>query len=339
MVKVAMIGFGGIAQAHRYAYWLFNKAGMPVRLIAACDTDPEKFNTVTKINIPLRGEIENELPFTAYSDWKEMLIKEQPDLVDICLPTPFHKAVAIQALEMGFHVMCEKPMAGTYADCLEMVEASQRVGRQLMIAQCVRFQPEYEYLQRAIAERLYGTLIASEFHRYSPLPNWGNSKWREDIGRMGNCLAELNIHDIDVVQAIFGLPQQISCNIQSKVYPHDFAESRFVYPMHTVTIKSAWYDTDYVFNAGYRAEFEKGVLEHREGKVFFTDRAGQTTVIPVEDADGIMGEIRYFVNMLENKTDNLRNPPQQTAWTIYSLEKCYESADAGGAVLPYGVDG
>ena len=55
-----MIGFGGIAQAHRYAYWYFNKAGMPVQLIAACETDPEKFNTVTKINSPLRGEIQNE---------------------------------------------------------------------------------------------------------------------------------------------------------------------------------------------------------------------------------------------------------------------------------------
>ncbi|MBQ9964343.1 MAG: Gfo/Idh/MocA family oxidoreductase [Clostridia bacterium] len=339
MVKVAMIGFGGIAQAHRYAYWLFNKVGLPVQLIAACDTDPEKFKTVTKINIPLRGKIENERPFTAYSDWREMLTKEQPDLVDICLPTPFHKPVVMQALEMGFHVMCEKPMAETYADCLEMVAAAQKAGRELMIAQCVQFQPEYEYLQKAVEEQLYGKVIASEFYRYSPLPSWGNAKWREESGRTGSCLAELNIHDIDTVQAIFGLPEQLSCDLQSKVYPYDFAESQFMYPTHTVTIKSAWYDADYVFNAGYRVEFEKGVLEHREGKVFFTDHDGQTSGIPVEDADGIMGEIRYFVNVLEDHTENRRNPPKQTAQTIYSLEKCYESADAGGAVLRYEVGG
>lgn len=336
MVKVAMIGFGGIAQAHRYAYWYFNKAGMPVQLIAACDTDPEKFNTVTKINIPLRGEIQNELPFTPYTDWREMLKNEKPDMVDVCLPTPFHKAVVIEALKMGFHVMCEKPMAETYADCLEMAAAARNAGRHLMIAQCVRFQPEYEYLQKAVQEKMYGALQEMEFYRYSPLPTWGNATWRQNAGKTGSCLAELNIHDIDVMQAIFGLPEKISCDLQSNVYPYDYAQSRFVYPNLTVTVKSAWYTPEYVFSAGYRAVFENGVLEYRNGQVIFTAN-GEEQVITVEDADGIMGEIRYFVEILEGKTENFRNPPEQTAHTIYALEKCYESADAGAALLPYEV--
>ena len=336
MIKVAMIGFGGIAQAHRYAYWHFNKAGLPVQLIAACDADPEKFKTVTKINIPLRGEIQNELPFTAYSDWREMLEKEKPDLVDICLPTRFHKSVAIEALKLGFHVMCEKPMAESYADCVEMVATAKEAGRHLMIAQCVRFQPEYEYLQKAVSEELYGPHKTSEFYRYSPIPTWSKDKWQVNAGKTGSCLTELNIHDMDVVQAIFGLPEQISCEMQSNVYPYDFADSKFVYPTHNVCIKSAWYDETYTFSAGYRVEFEKGVLGHKSGRVFFTDRAGHTQTIEVEDADGIMGEIRYFVKMLDAQIDNYRNPPEHSAQTIYSLEKCYESADAGGVLLRYG---
>ena len=335
MVKVAMIGFGGIAQAHRYAYWYFNKAGLPVQLIAACDTDPEKFNTVTKINIPLRGEIKNELPFTAYTDWREMLQTEQPDLVDICLPTPFHKSVAIEALKMGFHVMCEKPMAVSHADCVEMTETAHEVGRHLMIAQCVRFQPEYEYLKKAVDEQLYGALTTAEFFRYSPLPTWSRDKWRADAGKTGSCLAELNIHDIDVVQAIFGLPEKISCELTSNVYPYDLANSQFVYPAYTIAIKSAWYDPSYAFSAGYRAEFENGILEHRDGKVFFTDRNGVVEEITVEDADGVMGEIRYFVEMLDGGLDNDRNPPEHSTQTVYSLEKCYASADENGALLPY----
>ena len=337
MVKVAMIGFGGIAQAHRYAYWYYQKAGLPVRLVAAADTDPNKFQTVTKINIALRGDIVDELPFTAYSDWREMLDKEQPDVVDICLPTAFHKPVAIEALQRGFHVMCEKPMSESYADCVEMVEAAKAAGRHLMIAQCVRFQPEYEHLQKAVKEVLYGKVLSAAFYRYSPFPTW-SSAWRLNAGLSGSCLAELNIHDIDVIQAIFGLPQSVRCELQNNVYPYDFADTTFVYPELSVSIKSAWYDTDYQFNAGYEVTFENGVLEHKNGQVFFTDNNGVTQTVSVEDADGVMGEIRYFVKMLDAGADNRRNPPEESAQTIYILEKVLESAGAGGCELPYGEE-
>ena len=337
MVKVAMIGFGGIAQAHRYAYWYYQKAGLPVRLIAAADTDPNKFNTVTKINIALRGTIENELPFTAYTDWREMLEKEQPDVVDICLPTGFHKPVAIEALGRGFHVLCEKPMSESYADCVEMVEAAKAADRQLMIAQCVRFQPEYEHLQKAVSEGLYGKVLSAAFHRYSPFPTW-SSAWRLNAGLSGSCLAELNIHDIDVIQAIFGLPRSVRCELQSNVYPYDFADTTFAYPELSVSIKSAWYDEDYQFNAGYEVTFEQGVLEHKNGQVCFTDNSGVTQTIAVEDADGVMGEIRYFVKILDAGAENRRNPPEESARTIYTLEKLFESAGSGGCELPYGEE-
>ena len=51
MIKVAMIGFGGIAQIHRYAYWLLAQQGVPVKLVAACDRNPDCFKTKTKINL------------------------------------------------------------------------------------------------------------------------------------------------------------------------------------------------------------------------------------------------------------------------------------------------
>ena len=98
MVKVVLIGFGGIAQLHRYAYWYFNKQGMPVQLVAACDTNPCAFSSMTEINLPLPGQIVNELPFATYTDWQQMLDEQKPDLVDICLPTKFHDTVTTAVL-------------------------------------------------------------------------------------------------------------------------------------------------------------------------------------------------------------------------------------------------
>lgn len=333
MIRVAMIGFGGIAQAHRYAYWLYNKQGMPVKLVAACDTDISRFHTVTKINIALRGEITDEIPFNQYTDWKEMLEKEQPDLVDICLPTKFHHVITNEVLNMGYSVMCEKPMSESYEQCIQMVDTAKKNNKQLMIAQCVRFQPEYEYLQKAVESGVYGKVLASSFYRVSPIPTWGGVQWRAEAGKAGSCLTELNIHDIDVIRWIFGNPQSVCCKLESKVYPYDCAHSKFMYEEHTVKIISAWYDENTKFDAGFEVIFEKGVLKYKDWKLSFADNNGNSNEIIVEDADGVMGEIKYFANILNDGNPNTKNPPEESAKTIYTLEKLFESADLDGMVL------
>ncbi len=334
LLKVAIIGFGGIAQAHRYAYWYYNKQGMPVRLVAACDTDPEKFKTMTKINIPLRGEIVNEEPFNTYTDWEEMIKTEKPDLVDICLPTKFHEPVAVKALSLGVNVMCEKPMAASYEECERMVEAAEKYGKTLMIAHCVRFQPEYVALADAVKSGRYGKVLAATFHRYSPIPMW-NIKWRIAAGKAGSCLTELNIHDIDVVRSIFGEPSEVSCRMRSTVYPYDYADSLFVYDDCNINIKSAWYGENYIFSAGYEVVFTDGVLIYRNGTVEYVPNGKNSTRIEVEDIDGVMGEIKYIVDMLDKKESNSKNPPTESAKTVYALEKLYESADNGGKMVQY----
>lgn len=328
MVKVAIIGFGGIAQSHRYAYWYYNKQGVPVRLVAACDTDKSKFDTITKINIPLRGEIINELPFNIYTDWREMLKKEQPDLVDICLPTKFHKDITIEALKMGFSVMCEKPMAETYTQSVEMVNAAEENNQKLMIAHCVRFYPEYEYLQKAISNNIYGKVLSSQFYRYSPIPTWSND-WRQKADKIGSCLYELNIHDVDIIMKIFGEPKSVFCDIKSNTFPYDFAESRLNYKDHNVIVKSAWFSEDAVFSVGYEVVFESGILECKGGTLCFKKHNGEISNIELDDYDGVMGEIKYFVNVLDNSLENEVNPPLDSARTLFIMEMLFESSQHG----------
>ena len=55
-----------------------------------------------------------------YTDYKEMLAKEDIDVVIVCVPTFLHAEVTIYALETGHHVLCEKPMSPTYEQCLNM---------------------------------------------------------------------------------------------------------------------------------------------------------------------------------------------------------------------------
>ena len=129
MIRAAMIGFGGIAQSHKSSYLSLEKRGIPVKLVAICDIDPEAFKRRITINIET-GEAGLGGDFRTYTDLEEMLANEQIDLIDICLPTPLHSEYAIKMLERGYHVQCEKPMALNYADCKRMLAAAEKSGKE-----------------------------------------------------------------------------------------------------------------------------------------------------------------------------------------------------------------
>lgn len=333
MIRVAIIGFGGIAQLHRYAYWYHNRSGMPIQLVAACDANPDAFVNISSINLPIPEEITNELPFAQYTDWKKMLDEQQPDLVDICLPTRFHESVTIAALEHGCSVLCEKPMAEDYEKCLHMIQAADNSIGKLMVGQCIRFYPQYEYLHQVIKDRRYGRVNEAYFERLSPLPNWTNTNWRLTDGHLGSCLTELNVHDIDVMQHIFGCPNSLSCHLKSLVTPYDYALSSFEYTDFSVKILSKWLSAEGKFRMSYTVQFESGSLYFDGDTVTFTDKDGNITPILLPAQDGITNEIGYFIRALLQETENTVNPPQQSAHTIYMIEKCFESAQKDGAVL------
>ena len=74
------------------------------------------------------------------------------DIVDITLPTPLHPKMSIAALKAGYHVLCEKPMALTLGDCDAMLAAARKAKRRLLVAQCVRFFPEYAALREMVRD-------------------------------------------------------------------------------------------------------------------------------------------------------------------------------------------
>lgn len=123
LIKVGIIGNGKIAKEHVASYTKLAETGK-AKLEVFCDLRPEAMEGLQDVRI--------------YTDWKEMLRQEQGklDFVDICLPTFLHKEVSITAMEMGYHVLCEKPMARTEEDARAMLEASRRTGKTLMIAHC-----------------------------------------------------------------------------------------------------------------------------------------------------------------------------------------------------------
>src|SRR5688500_13499736 len=107
-LRFAIIGCGRIAQRH--AEHIAHKG----ELAAVCDIIKEKADALA-----------GQYGAKAYYEVEELLGQKDIDVVSVCTPNGLHPEHSIKALKAGFHVLCEKPMAISTADCREMIKASE----------------------------------------------------------------------------------------------------------------------------------------------------------------------------------------------------------------------
>ena len=97
-----------------------------------------------------------------YASLDEALASVECEAVLVSSPPGTHHAVAKAALEAGKHVLCEKPLATSLVDALDLVEASRRANRFVLVSQNYRYNAPFRAVQRAISEREIGDLISVE---------------------------------------------------------------------------------------------------------------------------------------------------------------------------------
>lgn len=172
--RVAIIGTGGIANSHMDA---LRAAGDRVEVVAGMDIDAERAAAFcAKHQIP-----------TPYSNLDEMLTVVKPDLVHICTPPNSHTDLAIQALEAGAWVNCEKPLCSSIADLDRLDEAEKRTGRYINTVFQWRAGSMAQHLKRLMQENALGKILVGTCltvwyrdHAYYQVP-W-RGKWATELG-------------------------------------------------------------------------------------------------------------------------------------------------------------
>lgn len=169
--RVAIIGAGrrgdrrggayGIAEAHAVAYEASGRA----QIVAAADINRELLDIFTS---------EHRIP-AGYTDYREMLAKERPDIVSICTWPQLHAEMAIAAAEAGAKgILCEKPMALTLPDCDLMLAACERHGTTLIIDHQRRLGEPFRLAKEIVDRGDIGELLRVETYvGGSNLYDWG----------------------------------------------------------------------------------------------------------------------------------------------------------------------
>jgi len=128
-----------------------------------------------------------------FNNWKELVSNEDVDIVSICTPSNLHYEQAIFSLRNHKHVLCEKPMAPTNTQCLEMIRESKKRKKALSIMFNMRFHPVIQAVNEVIDS------IGDIFHIYINFPYFRKeTNWRHKEGSGGGVLMENISHMIDL---------------------------------------------------------------------------------------------------------------------------------------------
>lgn len=296
-LKAALLGFGGMGHFHATQY----KDQPDCTLIAICDVDRKKFEKLSAdINLGNSGEADLA-SVHQYLSYEEMIRNEKPDLIDICLPCHLHAEYAVRAMKEGFHVISEKPMARTLAQADRMIRVSRETGKQLMIAQCLRFEKTFNALKQAYDSRKYGRLLRMDLRRCSG-PAGTKTSWYRDVKCSGGALLDLHLHDTDFVNYVLGTPDAVQTFGVTRVSGgiDDLMSTYFFADGPIVNAEASWCRAEW--HTSSVMVFEKATLELEGTRVKISRTDKPLEVLDCSGKNGYWSEIAYFVDcILKNR--------------------------------------
>ena len=301
MIKVGLVGLGGISYSHIIGYRDLEN----LKVVAAADILGEKaMHYADAIALGAR----------VYTSIDEMLANEELDMLDVMVPTFVHREMIEKGLSRGLHVLSEKPMARTAADCEKIVELAAESKCKCMIAHCVRFDKPYLCLRNIVETNELGKPIHFILNRIGSVPRWSVNDWMQDDELSGGVPLDLLIHDIDFIYSIFGEPKDVSATYRpftgkDSYGLNEFLSANLIYDGYCCSLTGSQYNTDVRFGATFLAVFENGSLEYRGGKLYKNNEEvdlgsfeSEKTGINLPTCSMYGDEIAYFAECIEKGT-------------------------------------
>ena len=305
-------------------------------VVAIADADPKRAAGDLSggwSNIDGGAEAFDMERITGTTDPLELIGMAEVDLVDVCVPTPFHADLAIAALKAGKHVVCEKPLGRTFEQAQAIAAAAEQADGLFMPGMCIRFWPQWAWLKGVINEGTYGQVRGATFRRVASMP----PGWFANAEMSGAAALDLHLHDTDFVNFLFGVPRAVQSQGYSQTTDGvDFIMTQYLYedgPM--VSAEGGWCLADGAdFSMRYTVNFENATADYdmaREDPLIVAS-GGEKQAITCDAVDGYYAELAYMAECVKSGTPPTVVTAAEAAESIRIVEAEVQSVQTGQTV-------
>jgi predicted dehydrogenase len=262
------------------------------------------------------------------TDWGSLTRREDLDAAVVATPNALHAEQSIAFLDAGKHVLVEKPMAVTVAECDAMLAAAARGGASLMVAHCWRFRDEVISMHDRVAAGELGEVVKTR--GYGVHEAWGPKGWFIDPDLAGGgALVDMGVHAIDTARFVLGdpLPERVCATIGTRYGSYDVDDDAIVLV--------GWSNgTNSVIESGWWHAHAEGMEADTE--VYGTE--GYARIFPREapsdDYDHgsqpmYTEQMREFLSAIDDGRDP-RPSGEDGRVVMQVVERAYASAAGGG---------
>ncbi len=339
-LRVALIGAGGIAQAHLDAYQKVDEA----QVVAVVDIVEERARRTAE-----RWGISRW-----YTDYRQALREDDIEAVDICTPHNVHAGPALEALRSGRPVLVEKPMTARLSDAVRMVRLAREKGLTLFCGIASRWSPYVQRVKSFLNGQPLGDIYYAEIVAYRRRGIPGGTFIRKETAG-GGAILDIGVYAVDTLLFYLGFPKPLWCAAQAGAYlgrnpdavvvggwawdPKQFEVEDFGAAFLqfdggiSALLKIAW--AGHIDSMGTSFLMgTKGGLRLSQPPIWYYDQKGymaEATLPATGSADTFVEEIRHFVRAVREGSP----PPvlpDEALMVQAVLEAIYRSARTGRQV-------
>jgi len=339
-IKLGIIGAGGMLQYHAAG---FRQAG--AEMIAVADVAPGAAEKAAK-----EWDIAE-----AYTSVEDMLEKSDIDAISVIVPNKFHAPLAIQCMNAGKHVFCEKPPALSAAELEEMIKVSEATGKKLMFNFNNRARPESREMKKLLQDGTLGEINSAQakWARRTGIPGIGGWFTNKELSG-GGALIDL-LHMVDLAMYFMGYPEP--AHVMGKTFDTFITDPGFKGPWGIPDNADGVTDVEAAahgfisFKSGQTLSLQVSwaeMIKREEVSVVCIDETAIDTceiyvqeggksvdkTIEVEECEdmGRINSAANFVEAIEGKAEPL-NSPEQALILMKVIDAIYKSSDTGAPVM------
>ena len=301
-MKIGILGAGVMGNAHITGFRSMKKQNAT-------------YTGIYDIDKSRCSEFAGKYQLKAYESLEELLSDKEITIIDLCLPSFLHEEYAVKIAQAGKHMIIEKPVAFTVEAAKNIYRAAHGNNVRVMVAQVIRFWPEYVKIKEICDSGALGRIITAYAARLGQMTTW--SDWYQYPEKSGETLMNLTLHDIDFLHYLLGKSGSVY-SAGNKDEQGNYSDVMNIFTFGNGT--NAMVDGSMSMTPGYpftmrlRVLGTEGTLEfsyisgenigpESTSSLMWYKEGGKGIKVEVEDYDPYGREIQYFAECVENRTD------------------------------------